>query len=425
MEAAVEADDAALQSRLLGSIGNVYASIGDYERAVAYFLEGYDRAVKETNQQLQFKYATNLVAAYCFLGKPSEALAFYSIQADMPFDESMVKRYYLLHNRSLISKAEGNLPMAVYYSRQAYDFATEHTMSPELSFTQLTHLARLLNAKGSHAEALASLRQASDFGFEEIGLQHQAEYLRVMSETFAAVGAKDSAAIYSAQAVALSDSIYNQKRLLRASSHLSARERSHALNHIDRLVSMSHRLWGTITVFAALILCVVCLSWVLWKRNRQLHAAYTALVEKIRVETVNTLASPHPSSLALGTNIGPELREIVRKILDDPAYYTQPDYSLGQLAQDVGSNSNYMSQIINKDFGMNFRALLNRQRVRYATRLFADPQYSTYSIEGIYRQCGFNSASTFSLAFKKEYGMSPSTFLRLLKDTSQSPPSPD
>ena len=89
--------------------------------------------------------------------------------------------------------------------------------------------------------------------------------------------------------------------------------------------------------------------------------------------------------------------------------------SLSSLSKLLGTNSSYLSKIINHTKGKTFKNYLNDLRVAHAyTELQNDPQKRKYTIEAIAFDFGFKSAENFSKKFKVVYGMYPSKFLREL-----------
>ncbi len=99
--------------------------------------------------------------------------------------------------------------------------------------------------------------------------------------------------------------------------------------------------------------------------------------------------------------------------------FLQPDLSLGKLAQRLGINSKYLSQVIHETSGENVTDFINRHRVNEASRLLIDPGYQHISVEGIAEIVGFGSKSTFNAAFKKFTGVTPSFFMNTAKTLSE------
>ncbi len=93
--------------------------------------------------------------------------------------------------------------------------------------------------------------------------------------------------------------------------------------------------------------------------------------------------------------------------------------SLNKLAIIFGTNSNYLSKIINHHKNKNFSSYLNQLRIQYAVqKLKEDTQFRKYDIKSIAQEVGFNSAESFSKAFYKQTGIYPSYFIKKLNKSS-------
>ena len=68
LEKARNTDNEKMIVSALGNIGNIYAKMGDFTQALYYQKQGYERAVKMNDNELQNKFTTNLVGLYCILG---------------------------------------------------------------------------------------------------------------------------------------------------------------------------------------------------------------------------------------------------------------------------------------------------------------------------------------------------------------------
>jgi AraC-like DNA-binding protein len=100
----------------------------------------------------------------------------------------------------------------------------------------------------------------------------------------------------------------------------------------------------------------------------------------------------------------------LRQKLQDEQSYRNPDLRQGTLAQELGTNSSYLSQAINRSTGMGFAEFLNQYRVEEARRLLRDPANDPYTIEAIGQRAGFRSKTAFYRAFKKVTGTSPAAY---------------
>ena len=72
-----------------------------------------------------------------------------------------------------------------------------------------------------------------------------------------------------------------------------------------------------------------------------------------------------------------------------------------------GTNTTYLSNVVNHYFKCNYKHLLNKSRVKYAKLLLDKGKYTP---EELVKLCGFTSRSVFYSAFTKEVGMVPSRY---------------
>jgi AraC-like DNA-binding protein len=99
-------------------------------------------------------------------------------------------------------------------------------------------------------------------------------------------------------------------------------------------------------------------------------------------------------------------------LFEDQNIYRNPDLSLEMLAQEMGTNTTYVSQLINKEFDCNFKTLVNRYRINYCKeQIKVNP--GSLAMKNIGLMAGFKSQSTFYAIFKAEVGMTPLQFAKI------------
>lgn len=108
------------------------------------------------------------------------------------------------------------------------------------------------------------------------------------------------------------------------------------------------------------------------------------------------------------------------RYMTDKKPFLKGDYSLQELAQALDMPPHKLSSFINTVTGKNFNEYLNQQRIAYCLDLIAGNELNHLNINGLAALCGFNNRNTFSIAFKKVTGSSPSDYLRKMQP--QKPP---
>jgi len=91
--------------------------------------------------------------------------------------------------------------------------------------------------------------------------------------------------------------------------------------------------------------------------------------------------------------------------------FTDPELTLVQLSEKLGTNANHLSQVINMVGNMSFYDYVNALRIAEFTRIAGLPENQKYTLLHLALECGFNSKTSFNRNFKKHTGLSPSEFL--------------
>ena len=115
-------------------------------------------------------------------------------------------------------------------------------------------------------------------------------------------------------------------------------------------------------------------------------------------------------------------KHIVKDILnqldhfENTKKYISKDITLNSLAKTFGTNSSYLSSVINQVKQTNFSSYLKDLRITHAINsIKQDRQYLKYSINGLADEFGFITAESFSRAFRDKAGIKPSYFLDELR----------
>ncbi len=111
------------------------------------------------------------------------------------------------------------------------------------------------------------------------------------------------------------------------------------------------------------------------------------------------------------------IEEILNKlsVFEEKNQFLKKNITTTSLAKDIKTNTKYLSKVINHHKQKNFANYINDLRINYAVeQLKTNANLKNYTIQGIAEEMGFNTAESFSSAFKKTTGIKTSYFIKKL-----------
>ena len=115
-----------------------------------------------------------------------------------------------------------------------------------------------------------------------------------------------------------------------------------------------------------------------------------------------------------------ELKEKILDIILIQKRYKDKDYSAKKLAEDLGTNTRYISAVVNVRFHMNYTSFVNKFRIDEAMTLLVDKRYRDLNMEDISDMVGFANRQSFYASFYKINGITPREYK--LRHYQQHPP---
>lgn len=102
-----------------------------------------------------------------------------------------------------------------------------------------------------------------------------------------------------------------------------------------------------------------------------------------------------------------EMQEKIMNIVVMQKKYRDKDYSAKRLAEDLGTNTRYISAVVNVRFHMNYTSFVNKYRIEEAMTLLVDKRYQDLRMEEISDMVGFANRQSFYASFFKIMGITP------------------
>ena len=127
-------------------------------------------------------------------------------------------------------------------------------------------------------------------------------------------------------------------------------------------------------------------------------AKYNITEKKERGAAYRSLISP---------TLMDELKEKILNVIVMQKKYKDKDYSAKKLALDLGTNTRYISAVVNVKFHMNYTSFVNKYRIEEAMSILVDKRYQDLRIEEVSDMVGFSNRQSFYASFYRLIGITP------------------
>jgi len=176
--------------------------------------------------------------------------------------------------------------------------------------------------------------------------------------------------------------------------------------------------------FSLLSFSLVTVVWVNRKKRKREYKRFQEILKNLEEGRTDSKIVEKPAIIK--EEDGPE-KELMSKEVEDSILeklanfekgdaFTSNNINLSGLSVMLETNSKYLSYVINKHKKKDFNSYINELRIYYIIKkLEGTPDYLNYKISYLADECGFSSHSKFTEKFKIVTGMSPSSFIQMLK----------
>lgn len=436
-----------LQRRVYADIGIIFAASGKYNDAIQFFKRSLALTTLKEDSVLYPNLLNNLFTANYLKGNMAEAEKY---AARYKAGCQSYPRYEFDTNLSegMLSLHRGQTQKAIAAYRRALAEAVQrgYTKCEESACTGL--MDAFEKAKRQDSATYYGRRALSIAGSLDDD-RLEVEAMHALADLFARAGMVDSAYFYKGRYLALSDSISYLEDVNKIENSVLIYELDASSAVIKNLsADNSLKMWLLISALVVIVAFGVLVVRLVMQ-NRKLKEAQETLyknsskqlAEQQRYEKRIKQLDSKLENICAATNeeneggevsegegeksdsmaakmVSDDMREKivadVLRVLETTKDYCSCNYSLEQLASDIGFNPRYVSEVINQDLGKNFRTLVNEYRIRVAMSYLEDfENYGHLTLKSISESVGYKSQTTFISAFTKITGLKPNTYQRL------------
>lgn len=444
------------------NIGNIYSVFADYGQAIDSYKKALSYAREFKNIDIEIKTLINLVGIYCYSGNATQAKLYYDEMMRFAERDSMIA-YFGYLNKAHILMAEQRNDSAVLYFEKSVDYARRTNMEPKYVASAYGGLADLYERMHLNDSALYYFHANAAYTERNNLLYMLVMNLEALSRLYAEEGFTEKAQYYKRKYLEASDSLFNMNEFNKMKNAQFLHEMDKNYQKIASLTSDNQRKEALIRtrniilgVVSVSLLVFIVLLVLVYFQKKKLNLAYKDLFarnsellksemdnKRLRIEYENRFVALQGKQEDMKEDMGHTLlypaeeqkchsankltdaqkRALLDKILhvmEETTEFCNVDFNLEHMAELIGSNSRYVSLVINETYGKNFRTFVNEYRIKEACkRLMNTEEFGNFTIKAISESVGYKSHTNFIEIFKKTTGITPSVYQKMALLDSQ------
>ena len=430
-----ERGDSLNMCSLLCNISSIYNFRSD-TAGYSYGEEAYEISRKISDHYAKFLGAYQM-AQVCKIKKDYKKAMIYARETERYCDNTPLSLAQLYCLYGEIRTAEGNFAEAERCFQKAFSYMSDD--NSDMPFEEVClQYGEMLTEAGRLTEAVAMYEKGLQAGAGSTSMLYKHLFLRGFSELNDTLGNKDRALLYYKEYDRQYRQVFTLSKEQRFQELITENERISLQNEVQRkeLELMESR---TDTMIVAIVLSIIVVAFIVFyfvyrKQNRlyrrmvEYHQAL--LNQEVREEKKPSLAEPETpvseqeteeaatvaeeSSVSRDEVRNRELWKRLSELMDKEHIYRQKDISLEKIAELLGTNRTYASNVLNQFSGDTFYNFIHKRRIKEASMRLSGPDGPSVSLKELAFDLGYNSLSSFYRAFQREIGCSPSKYREMV-----------
>ncbi len=457
--------------RFYNNIANIYCVFGDYAKGLSYYKKGYEFCHKYGDKANAYKILANMTKVNIIKGNTSSARKYYKMSEKVKNPSDKGNCYTSIFNLGFILMSEKNYREAINTYNELLDYAVENKMNPRYLCSAYEQLYKNYMSIGDRDSTLKYMHLCESTAVKHGILHVYLEVLIKYADYYDSMGNYKVASRYRARYQREKDSIYDTNEFDAVKNEQTLYEMDKYDKYIaslnerekERLQTISRQRLtiAGVTVVTAVIGVLLLL---VYRQKGKIDKSYNDLfvinrdfvkqqefTRQRMLELNNRLKSSEAElaalrasqkqpidgageasdtavattaddadgknkTLAISEDMRRKLLDAIIDVMENSTEFCSSDFSLARLASLVGSNSKYVSLVINDTFHKTFKNYVNDYRIRLACLRMADTgTYGSYTLNVIAESVGFKSYTTFVELFRKVVGITPSMYKDKLK----------
>ncbi|PKV50696.1 tetratricopeptide repeat protein [Aquimarina sp. MAR_2010_214] len=409
-------------------IGQVFKTTKNFKKAINYHKQALANAEKR-NDTLDIIFSCLKIGGCFYRVKYIDTPKYYRNNKDsalfyykkaLRFPETPKNNRFFSRIYDHLSRIEmniGDIDTAQTYANRALKINKSIHNSFGIAVS-LSNLSNIYYLQKNYTKAIKTAKESNLF-IKDKSLTIKRNNLENIAKNYQKLGDYDKAYNYLTETYSISKIVskntLNKKINTIEAKYNLAIEKQHALEEKNKRLKIQLFFYGALL----LVVVLAILGLYFFIRNKNHKRKFEELMANQQNDNVIKLIeidSKNETKIPIET-----VQNILRGLdkFEENNGFLNKKTTLNSVAKKLGTNSSYLSKIVNSHKNKNFAAYLNELRIYYVIKeLKNNKQLRLYTIEAIADCMGYNNRESFSLAFRKITGLYPSYFIKQLQKQS-------
>lgn len=457
--------------------GQVYEDIGDFKNALDHYIKAIKWCKKTENTHLEFITKQNIGLLKRKLGKYEEAkqlfkecMAYRINKNEMTSKDSLnylgtlsalVNTYRLnkqIDSASILNEKgflpskgkltynlfELNRAILKYYDKDYQGVIEDtNTLLPQIFSSdsnllfETTDLIDTYYYQGKSYEALANEKEAIKRYKKIDSLVQVTNYMipkvrkayMILINHYKTIGNKNEQLFY-INRLLYADSILDSNYKYLSDKLVNDYDTPELLSEKEKLIEELEAKHGSsslgVIILSGVVFIVVIFLILSYRKQKRYQQRFEELISAPKKEVLKpaiskTVEEPNsPVTIGISEDIVNSILESLTSF-EEKEGYVEGNLTTNSLAGKFGTNSKYLSKVINTYKQKSFIHYINDLRIEFIVeKLKTDTKYRMYTIKALASESGFNTTEAFSKSFYKKTGIYPSYFIKQLEKKQNS-----
>ncbi|MFN1215438.1 helix-turn-helix domain-containing protein [Chryseobacterium kwangjuense] len=176
---------------------------------------------------------------------------------------------------------------------------------------------------------------------------------------------------------------------------------------------LRNHLFLIIALVLLIIIIIIYLLYQIKKKNRT-EQRLNVLLTQVKNNSLNAGNRANKNNFTISNE---KEAEIINKLLEleEKRFYLKKEYSLTFVAKKLNTNTNYLSQTVNKHMKKSFSEYSNELKINYILKeLSENKKLRSYTTQALADMVGYKSGISFAKTFKEKTGVTPFQYIEKL-----------